>query len=203
MVRVGGLPFRLTCLEYGADLVFAEEIIAQRLLDTTRVDNPDLGTTDFLDENGSVCFRTCEAERDKMVFQMGVSDPEVAVRAAKIIEPYVAGIDVNMGCPKSYSIKGNMGAALLTQPDLIKDILTALVKSCSKPITAKIRILPEEEATLSLCRVIESTGVAALTVHGRTASTRSSAPCNYDMITRIKKELSIPVILNGASLDIT
>ena len=57
MVRVGGLPFRLTCLEYGADIVFAEEIIAQRLLETTRVDNPDLGTTDFLDENGSVCFR--------------------------------------------------------------------------------------------------------------------------------------------------
>ena len=52
-----------------------------------------------------------------------------------------AGIDVNMGCPKDYSIKGNMGAALLTQPELIKKILCKLISVCSKPVTCKIRIL--------------------------------------------------------------
>ena len=91
MVRVGCLPFRLTCLEYGADLVYAQEVIAQRLLNSTKVANELLGTTDFLDEDGSICFRTSPAESDKVIFQMGVSDPEVAVKAALIIEPYVAG----------------------------------------------------------------------------------------------------------------
>ena len=46
-----------------------------------------------------------------------------------------------MGCPKDYSIKGNMGAALLTQPELIKKILCKLVAVCTKPVTCKIRIL--------------------------------------------------------------
>ena len=60
----------------------------------------------------------------------------------------------------------------------------------------------QEEETLSLCKEIESTGVAALAVHGRTRFTRSSHPCNYDIIQKIKSIISIPVILNGASLDI-
>lgn len=54
---------------------------------------------------------------------------------------FYPGIDVNMGCPKDYSIKGNMGAALLTQPELIKEILSALTSACSVPVTCKIRIL--------------------------------------------------------------
>lgn len=60
----------------------------------------------------------------------------------------------------------------------------------------------QEEETLSLCKLIEKTGVAALAVHGRTRYTRSSHPCNYEIIKKIKSELSIPVILNGASLEI-
>ncbi|XP_063688359.1 tRNA-dihydrouridine(20) synthase [NAD(P)+]-like [Bolinopsis microptera] len=203
MVRVGGLPFRLTCLHYGADLVYAEEVIAHRLLKSTKVINETLGTVDFLDEDGGVCFRTTSEESDKVFFQMGVSDPEVAAQAALMIEPHVAGIDVNMGCPKDYSIKGNMGAALLSQPDLIKKILCKLVSVCSKPVTCKIRILKTEEATVALCKEIASTGIAALTVHGRTRYTRSSHACNYDIIKAIKAQITIPVILNGASLDIT
>ena len=91
MVRVGGLPFRLTCLHYGADLVYAEEVIAHRLLKSTKVINETLGTVDFLDEDGGVCFRTTSEESDKVFFQMGVSDPEVAAQAALMIEPHVAG----------------------------------------------------------------------------------------------------------------
>jgi tRNA-dihydrouridine synthase 2 len=64
-----------------------------------------------------------------------------------------------MGCPKAFSIKGGMGAALLSQPERIKAILTTLVKGLPHlPITCKIRILPSEEDTLSLVKMIESTG---------------------------------------------
>jgi tRNA-dihydrouridine synthase 2 len=64
-------------------------------------------------------------------------------------------------------IQGGMGAALLKKPDRVKEILTALVQSVSKPVTCKIRILPSLEETLKLVKVIEGTGVAALGVHGR------------------------------------
>lgn len=60
-----------------------------------------------------------------------------------------------------------MGAALLTEPDKVRAILTALVQGVSKPVTCKIRLLPSQEDTLELVKIIESTGVTALAVHGR------------------------------------
>ena len=62
----------------------------------------------------------------------------------------VDAIDVNMGCPKGFSLKGGMGAALLTQPEKIKAILTALVNAVDISVTCKIRILPKLEDTLKL-----------------------------------------------------
>ena len=61
-----------------------------------------------------------------------------------------------------------MGAALLTQPEKVKQILTKLVASVKIPVTAKIRLLPDMEETLKLVDIIQETGVAALAVHGRT-----------------------------------
>jgi tRNA-dihydrouridine synthase 2 len=68
----------------------------------------------------------------------------------------VDGIDLNCGCPKSFSLKGGMGAALLKKPDKIKHILTSLVQAVAIPITCKIRILPNLEDTLSLVKVRRS-----------------------------------------------
>lgn len=53
-----------------------------------------------------VVFRTCSEEKDKVIFQMGTCCPERALRVAKLVEHDVAGIDINMGCPKDFSIKG-------------------------------------------------------------------------------------------------
>ena len=60
-----------------------------------------------------------------------------------------------MGCPKSFSMKGGMGAALLSQPEKVKDILSGLVKAVGEviPITCKIRRLSSIEQTLELVKV--------------------------------------------------
>ena len=55
-------------------------------------------------------------------------------------EKDVAGIDINMGCPKEFSIKGGMGAALLQQPEKVKAILTTLVKDVKIPVTCEYDI---------------------------------------------------------------
>ena len=60
-----------------------------------------------------------------------------------------------------------MGAALLSDPDRVSAILSALVRGVSLPVTCKIRLLPTPEATFDLVKVIERTGVAAIAVHGR------------------------------------
>lgn len=86
----------------------------------------------------------------------------------------VSGVDLNCGCPKPFSTHSGMGAALLTNPDLLCAILTALRKEMPPHITvtAKIRLLPSQEDTLKLVERIVNTGISALTVHCRTRNMR-------------------------------
>ncbi|XP_057566772.1 tRNA-dihydrouridine(20) synthase [NAD(P)+]-like isoform X3 [Hippopotamus amphibius kiboko] len=201
MVRVGTLPMRLLALDYGADIVYCEELIDLKMLQCKRVVNEVLSTVDFVAPDDRVVFRTCEREQSKVVFQMGTSDAERALAVARLIENDVAGIDVNMGCPKEYSTKGGMGAALLSDPDKIEQILSTLVKGTRRPVTCKIRILPSLEDTLSLVKRIERTGIAAIAVHGRKREERPQHPVSCEAIKAIAETLSIPVIANGGSHD--
>ncbi|XP_074737474.1 tRNA-dihydrouridine(20) synthase [NAD(P)+]-like isoform X2 [Strix uralensis] len=201
MVRVGTLPMRLLALDYGADIVYCEELIDIKMLQCKRVMNEVLETVDFVAPNERVVFRTCERERHNVVFQMGSADAERALAVAKLVESDVAGIDINMGCPKEYSTKASMGAALLSDPDKIESILTTLVKGICKPVTCKIRILPSVEDTVNLVKRIEKTGIAAIAVHGRKKEERPQHPVHCDVIKAISEAVSIPVIANGGSHD--
>lgn len=202
MVRVGTLPMRLLALDYGADVVYCEELIDIKMAQCQRVVNEVLETVDFVAPDDRVMFRTCERERDRVVFQMGTADPDRALTVARLVEKDVAAIDVNMGCPKEYSTKGGMGAALLSDPDKIEAILKKLVSGVSVPVTCKIRILPSLEETLRLVQRIERTGVAAVAVHGRFKEERPRHPVHCDYIQAVAQAVSIPVIANGGSLDL-
>uniref|UniRef100_A0A2P2I822 tRNA-dihydrouridine(20) synthase (NAD(P)+)-like n=1 Tax=Hirondellea gigas TaxID=1518452 RepID=A0A2P2I822_9CRUS len=203
MVRICTLPFRLLALDYGADLVYSEETIDWKIMRAEERHNDALGTIDFVDmTEGTVFLRTCKRERGRLIVQIGTSDAARALQVAKRLEPYVAGIDVNMGCPKEFSIKGGMGAALLTQPRKIHEILSTLVNGLQVPVTCKIRILPDLADTLTLCRIIERSGVAAIAVHGRKKDERPQHPNNESVIAEIARVINIPVIANGGSKDI-
>ncbi|XP_034087851.1 tRNA-dihydrouridine(20) synthase [NAD(P)+]-like, partial [Gymnodraco acuticeps] len=202
MVRVGTLPMRLLALDYGADVVYCEELIDIKMAQCERVVNEVLHTVDFVAPDERVMFRTCEKEKERVVFQMGTADPDRALIVAKLVEKDVAAIDVNMGCPKEYSTKGGMGAALLSDPDKIVAILRTLVTGVSIPVTCKIRILPTVEETVSLVRRIEETGVAAVAVHGRLREERPRHPLHCDVIKAVAGAVSVPIIANGGSLDL-
>ncbi|KAK4416392.1 tRNA-dihydrouridine(20) synthase [NAD(P)+]-like [Sesamum alatum] len=198
MVRVGTLPFRLLAAEYGADITYGEEIIDHKILKCERRINDVLGTIDVVEKGtDSVVFRTCSEERNRVVFQMGTSDAVRALRAAQILCKDVAAVDINMGCPKSFSISGGMGAALLTKPDLIHDILTTLKRNLNTPVTCKIRLLKSPQDTVELARRIEKTGVSALAVHGRKVADRPRDPAKWSEIADVVAAVSIPVIANG------
>ena len=67
MVKIGTLPFRLLALEYGADIVYTEEIIDKRILNSERIENHVLGTVDYIDKSdNSLVFRTCQQEKQKL-----------------------------------------------------------------------------------------------------------------------------------------
>lgn len=107
----------------------------------------------------------------------------------------VFGIDINMGCPKSFSLKGGMGAALLKQPDKIKSILTKLVTNLKISVTCKIRLVDTKvENTIELCKMIQSCGVSAIGIHGRTKEERPRHSNRNHYLKLIAESLEIPVI---------
>lgn len=217
MVRIGELPTRLLALKYGADLVWGPEIIDKKLLTCERSYNDKLKTIDFLSKTGNkkvpgmtdLVFRTYpEMENDKVVFQMGTANPKLAVEAAKIIINDVGAIDINAGCPKHFSIHSGMGAALLSTPDLLCDILSSLVnevgKPNNKPISVKIRLLPKKEDTLILINRLVRTGITNLTLHCRTRDMRNREQPIRDYVDEIKKicaDNNVTFIINGMVKD--
>ncbi|CAG9853662.1 unnamed protein product [Phyllotreta striolata] len=203
MVRVGTLPMRLLSLEYGADIVYSEELIDWKFLKSVRRENGVLGTIDYLDPtDGTVIFRTCAKEKQNVVVQLGTSDPDRALKVAKLIENDVSGIDINMGCPKEFSLKGGMGAALMTQKEKAKKILSTLVENVKIPVTCKIRVFENIDDTLTLVKELEATGIKAIAVHGRTKVERPQHPNRNHVIKKIAETLNIPVIANGGSREI-
>ncbi|KZC05456.1 tRNA-dihydrouridine(20) synthase [NAD(P)+]-like [Dufourea novaeangliae] len=203
MVRIGTLPMRLLALDYGADIVYTEELIDWKLLRSFRRVNDVLGTVDYIDKtDGTVTFRTCLRERNKVVLQIGTCDAARALKVAKMVEQDVAGIDLNMGCPKLFSMLGKMGAALLQEPEMATKILKTLVDNLSIPVTCKIRILQDVEKTLELCELLASTGISAIAVHGRTVNERPQHANRNEVLKAISSKLLIPVIANGGSKDV-
>ncbi|GAB5588315.1 tRNA-dihydrouridine synthase 2 [Umbelopsis nana] len=197
MVRVGTLPMRLLALEYGADLVWTEETIDKKIIGSERKLNTVTGVTEYV-KNGRVVFATHPDERGKVIFQIGTADPDLALKAALTVKEDVAGIDVNCGCPKKFSIQGGMGAALLSNQPVLKKILENLVANCGLPVTCKVRILETPEKTRELVKMIEGTGVKAISVHCRTKDMRSSEKAQWDALKDIVETIkTIPVVANG------
>lgn len=220
MVRSGECPSRLLALKYGADLVWGPETIDKSLIGTTRRLNPTTNTVDFTrhSSNGapkttgpdpnqreSVIFRLHpEKEGKQLIYQMGTSNPDTAVKAGTVIAPDVAGIDVNAGCPKPFSTSGGMGAALLKTPDLLCSILVALVEHVGVPheigISVKIRILETEAETEALVTRLCATGITGLTVHCRTTPMRPRERAIREQlrtVARVCREAGVACVMNG------
>jgi tRNA-dihydrouridine synthase 2 len=170
-------------------------------LSTSKIQNPTLDPA----QRESVIYRIHpELERGKLIYQIGTANPDLAVEAARLVAPYVAGIDVNAGCPKPFSTEGGMGAALLKTPDLLCSILTRLVEDVGKPfeigISVKIRILDKPEDTEALVRKLVATGITGLTVHCRTTPMRPRERAIRDqlrMIGQVCREAGVACLMNG------
>jgi tRNA-dihydrouridine synthase 2 len=167
MVRIGELPTRLLALHHGADLVWGPETIDRAILNTTRTINSRTNCIEY-SKPGRVIYRIHPSEQGRLVYQMGSADAGLAVEAAKVVAGDVAGVDLNCGCPKHFSIQGGMGAALLKDIPRLEGILRALVEEVGKVydigISCKIRLLATDEETYDMVRRLCRTGIVGLTV---------------------------------------
>ncbi|KAI5864958.1 dihydrouridine synthase [Durotheca rogersii] len=217
MVRSGELPSRLLALHYGAELVWGPETVDRSLIGTTRRYDPETRTIEWTrkpsqgaktppaDARDSIIYRMhSEKEAGRLIFQVGTSNPELAVQAARLVAADVAGIDVNAGCPKPFSTHDGMGAALLRTPDKLCAILEALVREITPEfqigISVKIRILDTAEATETLVRRLVATGITGLTVHCRTTPMRPRERAirgQLRMVGNICREAGVACLMNG------
>lgn len=136
--------------------------------------------------------------------QLFGSDPKIISEMAKQIEDRPFDIlDINMGCPVPKVVNNGEGSALMKQPTLVEEIITALVKAVHKPVTVKIRKGFDESHVnaVEIAKIAEASGAAAVAVHGRTREQYYAGEADWEIIARVKDCVSIPVIGNGDVTD--
>lgn len=132
--------------------------------------------------------------------QIAGNDPQQMAQAAQANVALGAQIiDINMGCPAKKVLKKAAGSALLAHPELVSEILHAVVAAVDVPVTLKIRTgsTPQERNGVDIAQIAEDAGICALAVHGRTRACAFKGDVEFDTIAAIKQAIAIPVIANG------
>ena len=105
---------------------------------------------------------------DRPLFvQFCSNDPEHFLEAAKIVQPYCDGVDLNLGCPQGIAKRGHYGSFLQEDWDTIHKLISTLDEKLNVPVTAKMRVLETKERTLEYAKMILDAGASIITVHGR------------------------------------
>ncbi|MFC1898146.1 tRNA dihydrouridine synthase DusB [Candidatus Cloacimonadota bacterium] len=184
--------YRSICKECGADVVISEMISADGLL---------------YNREKSLTYARFQDTQRPFGIQLFGSDAEIMQKGAEIAlqeEPDL--LDVNMGCPVKKVIKKGAGSALMNNSEEAEKIVKALKKlaeDANIPLSVKIRAGWDKFSTnyLNFARRMESAGADMICLHPRTRSQMFAGKSDWNMITKLKEEISIPVIGNGDILD--
>ena len=185
MAGVTDLPFRLLCKEQGCGILYSEMVSAKAIL--------------YKNKNTDVLLNIDKREHPVGIQLFG-SDPDIMAEiGSRVAEGNCDFIDINMGCPVPKIVNNHEGSYLLTQPKLVEEILTKMVKAINKPVTVKTRkgFKDGESQAVEIAKIAESCGVAAVAVHGRTREQYYGGKADWDIIKAVKEAGKIRVIGNG------
>ena len=185
MAGITDSSFRLICRELGASMVFSEMISADGLF------HKNENTQNLLfyrQEEHPIGFQLFGVEANMMA---------IAVEMVMTFKPDF--IDLNFGCPVKKVVKKGAGAALLNDIPNLKNITKTVVRNSPVPVLAKIRKGWDERNAnaVEIAQILEQCGVKAITIHPRTQTQQFKGTSDWNVITKIKKAVSIPVIGSG------
>src|SRR5476649_1478374 len=143
-------------------------------------------------------------EERPISIQIFGGDPEKMAAAAQVVEGMGADIvDVNMGCPVAKIAKHNAGCSLMREPAHAASVIAAMAKAVKIPVTVKMRAgwNDDERNAPVLARMVQDSGAAAVTVHGRTAAQSYSGLADWDLVAQIAGDLTIPVFGSGDCIE--
>ncbi|MBO7303215.1 MAG: tRNA dihydrouridine synthase DusB [Clostridia bacterium] len=201
MAGVTDRTFRNICRRYGAEYTVSEMVCAKSLCYEQKAKKKEKSATASLAE-----IRKGDGP---IAIQIFGSEPEFMAEAAVMLaegnyknstsEEKPVAIDINMGCPVRKITSNGEGSALMRDPALAGRIVRAVSDAVDIPVTVKIRAGWDDSSknAVEMARILEANGARAVCVHARTKEQLYRPGIDIDIITQVKKAVSIPVIGNG------
>ncbi|HPI21001.1 MAG TPA: tRNA dihydrouridine synthase DusB [Candidatus Kapabacteria bacterium] len=185
MESITDLPFRVICKKMGADIVYTEFIASEALIrDVQR----SLNKMEYREDERPIAVQIFGSKTESMV------------ESAKIVEESGADfVDINYGCWVKKVVNNYAGAALLKDLSLMEEMTSEVVKAVNIPVTVKTRLGWDERSIniLEVAKMLENTGISALTIHCRTRDMAMRGNADWSWINKVKEIVKLPIILNG------